>query len=46
MNKKLRIIVGICFLMGAVIFSITKDYVYVPLFVAVGGLYIYKGTKG
>lgn len=45
MNKRLRIIIGICFLIGAMMFGIKEEYMYVAIFTLVGAIYIYKGVK-
>ncbi|MEX2784662.1 hypothetical protein AB3331_05680 [Streptococcus sp. H49] len=45
MNKKFRTIIGICFLIGSVLFALRGEFAYVPVLVLVGGFYVYKGVK-
>lgn len=40
MKMRLRIVVGICFVIGALVFAFQKELLYALLFLLVGGLYI------
>lgn len=45
MGKTLRIVIGICFLLGAVVFAYRGNYAYTPIALLIGGLYLYKGWQ-
>lgn len=44
MKLRFRILIGICFLIGALIFMAQKELLYALAFLLVGGFYIYKGV--
>ena len=45
MAKKVRVVIGICFLLGAAVFGFTGQFAYILIFLVVGALYIYKGME-
>lgn len=44
MKLRFRIFIGICFLIGALVFMVQKELLYALAFLLVGGFYIYKGV--
>ena len=45
MKLRFRIFIGICFLIGALVFMAQKELLYALAFLLVGGFYIYKGVN-
>ena len=44
MKLQFRILIGICFLIGALVFSFQKEWLYALLLLLVGVSYLYKGV--
>lgn len=45
MKLQFRILIGICFLIGALVFALQKEWLYALLFLLVGASYLYKGVR-
>lgn len=45
MKVSLRVILGVCFLIGALLFFYQGENHYALIFLLVGALYIYKGLS-
>lgn len=45
MKVSFRVILGICFLIGALLFFYRRENQYALIFLLVGALYIYKGLS-
>ena len=45
MKLQFRILIGICFLIGALVFSFQKEWLYALLLLLVGAYYLYKGVR-
>lgn len=45
MKLQFRFLIGICFLIGALVFAFQKEWLYALLLLLVGASYFYKGVR-
>ena len=45
MKLQFRILIGICFLIGALVFGFQKEWLCALLLLLVGASYLYKGAR-